>query len=384
MSTKVLVAVLWLFGCGVRGQSSRSSFQEGEVARGKLAFVSGFTFEANSGAFDVKPGLGPRFNLDSCAGCHSHPGVGGSGGIRNPQMAYASQLPMAVRRQLIPESGPPRQYRSRRTGGLVPLFRDAGQGHACPPAHPCLHEGAACSELVYRIPTPLFGLGLVEDLSDDDILSPRAGESDIKAQFGIRGIVSRDAWGRVGRFGQKAKYATLAEFIGDALGDEMGVSTDELRAGAGAGVEDLAAFVRSLPPPAPQVPTLGKVESVFRGGETFDRIGCGLCHTAFIQNRRTKGKVVLYSDLLVHSMGSDLADGVAEGAASGKDFRTALLWGLRYRAYLMHDGRATDLPSAIAAHDDAAGQSEAHFSVSQFLRLSAEDRENLLTFLGHL
>jgi CxxC motif-containing protein (DUF1111 family) len=120
----------------------------------------------------------------------------------------------------------------------------------------------------------------------------------------------------------------------------------------------------------------------------FNDVGCGLCHTPTLA---TGGKttapfrnqqVNLFSDLLVHDMGSGLADGVAQGLASGREFRTAPLWGLGQRIFFLHDGRTSDLQRAVRAH--MSNGSEANEVVRRFIRLSDSDEQDLLNFLRSL
>jgi CxxC motif-containing protein (DUF1111 family) len=90
----------------------------------------------------------------------------------------------------------------------------------------------------------------------------------------------------------------------------------------------------------------------------------------------------LYSDLLVHNMGSGLADGVSQGNANGSEFRTAPLWGLGQRIFFLHDGRTSDLLQAITEH--SSGVSEANTVITNFNSLPTGDRQDILNFLRSL
>jgi CxxC motif-containing protein (DUF1111 family) len=92
--------------------------------------------------------------------------------------------------------------------------------------------------------------------------------------------------------------------------------------------------------------------------------------------------VNLFSDLLIHDMGIGLADGISQGSANGREFRTAPLWGLGQRIFFLHDGRTSNLITAIRAH--ASTGSEANGSVSNFLNLGDSSRQDLLNFLRSL
>ena len=113
------------------------------------------------------------------------------------------------------------------------------------------------------------------------------------------------------------------------------------------------------------------------GAATFAALGCAACHAPTLPANGTD--VPLYSDLLLHDMGPTLDDGVVQGQARGRDWRTTPLWGLGVRVRYLHDGRATSLTAAIAAHDGEGARSAAAFR-----RLTADMRERLLAFLGSL
>jgi CxxC motif-containing protein (DUF1111 family) len=120
----------------------------------------------------------------------------------------------------------------------------------------------------------------------------------------------------------------------------------------------------------------------------FNQIGCALCHTPVMATGATTSAalnhqpVALYSDLLVHHMGTGLADGITQGLATGDEFRSAPLWGLGQRIYFLHDGRTTDLTQAIGAH--ASTGSEATGVVGAYQTLPAQSVQDLLTFLRSL
>jgi len=108
-----------------------------------------------------------------------------------------------------------------------------------------------------------------------------------------------------------------------------------------------------------------------------------------LQNR----PVNLFSDLLVHHMGANLADGVSQGQAGPDEFRSTPLWGVGQRLFFLHDGRTSDLLQAIQAHQSAAGvgaggisypPSEANLVVNSFNMLSTSDQQAILDFLRSL
>src|SRR5438445_368795 len=244
----------------------------------------------------------------------------------------------------------------------------------------------------------LLGFGLLEAVPDAEILA-LADPSDLNGD-GISGRPNRTADGRLGRFGRKAQFATLAEFNAGAFVNEMGITTpadpiEQLVRGqpflAGLdptpdpeltqeALDATTAFVRLLAPPRPLPRTL--VEQ--RGGLTFLRIGCASCHfPALVTGPNRVAALSLrivqaYTDLLLHDMGPDLAD-ICLGAAQPAEFRTEPLMGLRFKTAFLHDGRAGSIEQAIAAHGG-----EAVAARGRFLRLSAGERYALLKFLGGL
>jgi CxxC motif-containing protein (DUF1111 family) len=159
-------------------------------------------------------------------------------------------------------------------------------------------------------------------------------------------------------------------------------------------IEKFAFFQRFLAPPAPSPDTPGGSFSIGNGRSLFASVGCALCHTptlttgnatvAALRNRAAN----LYSDLLVHNMGPDLADDVRQGQAQGDEFRTAPLWGLGKRIFFLHDGRTDDLLEAIQAHrsfgNSRFGPSEANAVINNFNGLRERDKQDVLNFLRSL
>jgi CxxC motif-containing protein (DUF1111 family) len=126
-----------------------------------------------------------------------------------------------------------------------------------------------------------------------------------------------------------------------------------------------------------------------RGATLFERAKCAACHVPSLRTRADYPIAVLadidarvYTDVLVHDMGDALADGITDGSAGGRDWRTAPLIGLRFNRTFMHDGRAHDLDEAITAHGGEG--SEANESVALYQEMSAADRNLLLKFVGSL
>jgi CxxC motif-containing protein (DUF1111 family) len=271
------------------------------------------------------------------------------------------------------------------------------------------------SDQRFRIPTPVFGLGLIEAISDETIA---ANES--LRQMGISGHANRSGNdGTITRFGWKAQNKSLTIFAGEAYNVEQGVSNEvfpsERRpagsvpgcvfnatpedysdlsastpAHAGGDVEAFANFMRYLAPPAPAssgfTTTIGvtvKAASVANGKTAFSTAGCQLCHTPAMTTGKHPSAALsdktanLYSDLLVHDVGT--GDGITQGAALGDEFRTAPLWGVGQRLFFLHDGRASDIVDAVEQH-----QGEASGVTKRYRQLSPADRQDLINFLRSL
>jgi CxxC motif-containing protein (DUF1111 family) len=197
-------------------------------------------FEAAKGVFqevDAGPdGLGPRFNLDSCSGCHAAPSVGGTSPATNPQVAVAT---LAGAKNTLPSfitaSGPVREARFVRNpdgspdGGVHALFVITGRSDAagCNIAQPNFAAELARNNVIFRIPTPVFGLGLVENVSDAALVANLAANAQQKRSLGISGRFNRNGNdGTIARFGWKAQNKSLLLFSGEAYNVEMGITNE--------------------------------------------------------------------------------------------------------------------------------------------------------------
>ena len=395
-------------------------------------------FRAGRAAFleveAVKDGLGPRFNLDSCGGCHAQPAIGGSSPFVNPQVAAATKAgAMNIVPSFITLSGPVREVRFKSKadgtpdGGVHNLYTIAGRSDApgCTLVQPDFKREAARDNLIFRIPTPVFGAGLIEAIQDQTITANLRAEPSRRAVMGIAGRPNRRGPGRVNtssndgsitRFGWKAQNKSLLVFAGEAYNVELGV-TNELfpterdetpgcqfnatpesstKLDASSVTDALsdtlkfAIFMRFLAPPQPAPET----PSSARGLAVFTEIGCALCHVPSMTTGRSSTAALsekptrLFSDLLLHRMGARLADGIAQGVAERDEFRTAPLWGLGQRIFLMHDGRTTDLVEAIEMHastgDGRVPPSEANAVIARFRALGEDKKQDLLNFLRSL
>ena len=181
-------------------------------------------------------GLGPTFNLDSCSGCHSQPAIGGTSPATNPQVAVATLMGAKnVVPSFITANGPIREARFVRNrdgspdGGVHGLFVITGRSDApgCNIAQPNFAAELARNNVVFRIPTPLFGLGLVENISDGALEASLAANAQQKRALGISGRFNRNGNdGNIARFGWKAQNKSLLLFSGEAYNVEMGITNE--------------------------------------------------------------------------------------------------------------------------------------------------------------
>lgn len=343
-------------------------------------------FEAEE---DIDEGLGPVFNEAACATCHNAPlgGTTGRAETRFGRTVGGVFDPLAnLGGSLIQDQGI----------GLV----HASSGDVTYAAETVPTEANVTT---LRVTTPLFGLGLVDAVPDDELLRLARIEGRVSPSTrGVPNMVTEIRTGatRVGRFGWKAQVPTLHQFAGDAYLNEMGITSPEfpnencpqgncaaLAANpapglndAGDGVEKFADFMTLLGPP----PRGAVTAQTLAGRVIFLGIGCANCHTPVMVTgdspipALSRKAFQPYSDFLLHDMGS-LGDGITQNHATGRLMRTAPLWGVRKLTTLLHDGRATTLAQAILAHDGQARRSR-----DRFARLSSFDKAQLLAFLNSL
>jgi len=394
-------------------------------------------------------GLGPRFNSNQCFSCHSQPDAGGSSPAKNPLIAVAT-LNGATNTVpwFIAPNGPVREARFKRNpdgtndGEVHDLFVITGRSDAAgcniaqpdflPAGDPLTGRGGN-PNIIFRIPTPVFGAGLIEAIPDAAILANMQANATAKKELGISGHANAHLSGNanrsandgtITRFGWKAQNKSLLMFAGEAYNVEMGISnqlfpqerdetpacvltatpndtlnfTTTLTAGANpntaviSDIEAFADFMRMLAPPTPAPET----PSTANGRALFEKVGCVHCHTPSF----TTGKMIasgsstvpsvalsnqpvnLFSDILVHHMGKGLADGITQGGAGPDEFRTAPLWGVGQRVFFLHDGRTSSLVEAIEFHRSHG--SEANKVIERFNRLSTAEKQDIINFLRSL
>ena len=366
----------------------------GASAAQREAFERGRALLAHR--FTRAEGLGPAFNATFCGACHEKPVPGGAAGLyRNFTLSGTITSDGAF---LPGES-------AGLADGVIRLYFD-GRGMpdsaaAALPPRPAVPEQTEL--FAARNPLPFFGAGLLAELSEDEILK-RADPNDANAD-GISGRPNYDL-GYVGRFGHKAQIVTIEAFTRDPLFNHLGVTSNplseaqraQLPVDSSRGSElgpaeyplrdrdgvpdpelasdqlfDMVSFVMLLA--APSFSALDPRAA--NGGAVFDALGCAECHTPRLAGPR--GPLPVYSDLLLHDLGADLADGVTENEAEAQEFRTPPLWGLAAVGPYLHDGRASTIAEAISWHGG-----EAQRARNAFAALSNERREDLLAFLEHL
>lgn len=327
--------------------------------------------------FSLADGLGPAFNVTFCGACHEKPNTGGSAGLYRNFFLTGRRFPDGA---FVPGTS------AGKSGGVIRMYDHA-------PGRPARPEVPATTNVIaQRNAIPFYGVGLLAELDGKEILK-RADPNDKDGD----GISGRPNWDRgfVGRFGRKAQTVSIEGFIRGPLFNHMGITTDPLSQeqkaalpvdssnGSVSAVDPRLAPLRALrqvaqaaaddgpvtdddgvPDPemstadlfdlvsfamllaAPQIGPESEVTA--RGRRIFDDLGCKACHTPRLRSKR--GPLPVYSDLLLHDMGPELADGLVQGEASGSEFRTQPLWGIAAVGPYLHDGRADTLKSAVLWH----------------------------------
>jgi CxxC motif-containing protein (DUF1111 family) len=392
-----------------------------------------------SGKIEEGKGLGPTFNGNSCAQCHAEPDVGGSsphptlGHVRmpNPQVGLATLDRAPGGNQKVPSfitaDGPVREARFIKNadgtpdGGVHGLYTIAGRTDApgCSIAQPDFAKAVSTNNVIFRIPTPTFGLGLLEGIPDDALVANVAASTAAAGRNGcatVAGQLNRSGNdGTVTRFGWKAQNKSLLVFAGEAYNVEQGVSNEvfnnersavngcvfnsnpedatDTTTGGAPDTTMFAAFMRLSNDPQPTTASASEL----RGQQLFGTtaapgIGCVFCHTDTLTTgplrytAMTNVAVHAYTDLAIHHMGVGLADNVTQGAATGDMFRTAPLWGVGKRIFFLHDGRSGPanggLVDAIRQHSSRG--SEASSVIRKFANLPAGDQQAIVDFLRSL
>ena len=347
-------------------------------ARTSIPFRGGLAGETGSG-------LGPGFNLNSCAGCHAFPVTGGSSPPTNPQVAIAK---LDGAQNVVPSfvtlHGPVREARfianpdGSADGGVHDLFTISGRTDApgCHIAQPNFVEAVQQHNVIFRIPTPTFGGGLVEGVPDTNLEAAAAAQASLQslARHPAPGLFNHSGNdGSITRFGWKAQNKSLEIFAGEAYNVEQGVTNeafpDERETAPGCQFNGTPEDTTDLVPSVKSVSPASDFSSDIVNFAAFMRLSAGPLPAppnpsttngpARLHEHRlrrlspapvqTTGKSAYtgqsfvsftpYSDFALHDMGENLADDVSQGSADGNQFRTAPLWGLGQRLFFLHDGR---------------------------------------------
>ncbi|MCB9745493.1 MAG: c-type cytochrome [Alphaproteobacteria bacterium] len=350
--------------------------------------------------FTTTEGLGPTFNTDSCAGCHQFPVAGGSGPrYRDFWLVKAPRWDGT-----LIDGG---------SNGQSPVrnLYMSHNGHVPEPEDTVLYAR--------RNAPSALGVGLFAFISDETILA-NADEDDLDGD-GISGRPNYEQ-NRVGRLGYKSQASSMESFNRGAILNQMGLTTNPLFHEFEEDPDRVAALEAQQGPlgwlglqeawaqvsapgqptlddddvPDPEVsdedqlallifstyvgvprPTADLSEEAEAGAALFTDLGCAACHVPRLDS--TIGPLPAYSDLLLHDMGEDLADGIGAGLAMGSEFRTQPLWGVQLHGPFLHDGRADSMEQAIEWH---GGEGQA--SADAWLALSEADQSAVIAFLRAL
>jgi CxxC motif-containing protein (DUF1111 family) len=350
-------------------------------------------------------GLGPLYTRSSCGSCHEE-GVRGPGLVEKMSVVEADGVTPARDQSLLA------------FGHTVhPLV--VARGATLPNPTPILPPADQPRvKVTSRIGPPVIGRGYIEAIADSEIERVAAEQAERSDE--IHGQVNRVAYGSepnidtsfhsyqkgqivIGRFGVKARVATLDDFTADAFQGDMGITsplrpsefanpdglTDDGKPGLDVDYRSVnlrATYIRLLAIP--------KRKPSEQGAELFAATECATCHVPALRTRADYPIAELadidapvYSDLLLHRMSNELADGLpaqmdVDGEADSFEWRTAPLIGLRFNRTFLHDGRAKDVEEAVLLHRGEGSQ--ANRSIDLFEALSADDRASLLEFVEAL
>ena len=429
---------------------ARAIFQEVDSVNGTVSDT-----DAGLPTHETGTGLGPSFNGNSCAQCHIQPAVGGgSPPVTSPQVTLAT---LDGANNTVPpfvaNGGPVREARfvndaqGNPDGGVHDLFvitgrtdatnqpnANTGTNTTCTVPQTNFPNQIANNNIIFRIPTPTFGAGMVENIGELTLAADAAAAAGsavfTAAQFGITtGRFNHSGNdGTITRFGWKAQNKSLLVFAGEAYNVEQGVTneafqnerTGQFQSGGNndtnaaitnclfnatpedhanleadkatnstfvnfaSDLDNFAGFMRLSNQPTPAPATA----STNAGFAAFENIGCGICHVpthttdASVFTNQTHDKANTFSDFALHEMGKVLRDRVSQGGADGDDFRSAPLWGVGQRVFFLHDGRTNNLVTAIEDH--ASQGSEANEVIQDFNQLPFFQQQNIINFLRSL
>ena len=404
--------------------STLSSYEDYLHSLGDAHFNSVFV----SAPAPINPGLGPLFNNVSCVSCHANDGRG------KPPLAGQEMESMLIRMSVpgsddfggpMPAKGFGGQLQTLAIAGAMPeakvdvqyvenlkQFLDGEKYSQWKPSYRFYNSYVEMpANYMYspRVAPPVFGLGLLEAISESSILS-KADEFDADGD-GISGRPNY-VWDfkenklAIGRFGWKANNPNLLQQTAGAYNQDMGITSFMFNQESSFGqsqyipnndksevadsvVHAVAFYMQSL-----SVPARRRVNDpqVLRGEQLFNEAMCGKCH---VSTYKTATNILFpsvsnqlihpYTDLLLHDLGDDLGDGRPDYKATGNEWRTAPLWGLGLTKVVnghnnfLHDGRARNIVEAIMWHGGEAAKSRGIVE-----KMNKADRTALLSFLNSL
>ncbi len=331
-------------------------------------------------------GVGPLYDARSCNACHTGGGAGrvapdaiGNGmivrvgrGDASGDPVYGRQLQALALPGFEPEADLAFHWREK-GGARAPILDVTQLRYGAP---------AAGTQLALRRAPSLFGIGELDSIPESAILAGSGRPAWISGPDGQR---------RLGRFGWKASVPALSSQVEIAFQRDFGISTSGLPGGYGECTprekacrdapskdvelpdefrDNIVAFLKMLRAPKPR-------DETGAGFALFRSAGCLSCHAVL---KNAEGRPVrAYTDLLLHDLGPELADGIAEGAAGAAEWRTAPLWDLGgeiAQGGLLHDGRARSVAEAVRWHGGEASRARSAFNA-----LSPKERRMLETFL---
>lgn len=356
-------------------------------------------------------GLGPVFNGKSCVACHFQGGVGGGGESQHNVVSF----------ELLPTKDRPVLK-----GGLIHAFavenkytEKLGTLRNMFPVIPgSVRVEGGCQVFFHDFDpvrtesvnsTALFGAGWVDRLSGKTIYQHGFRKAvakvsqEIVGEFGGimpgRPRVLPD--GRIGKFGWKAQFASLEDFVAAACANEIGLGNPNLPQAKPIGhnypdvspdldrsqFRDLVAFVDTLERPIEVVPTdEAQASLASMGKDLFRKVGCASCHTPEIG-----GLVGVYSDFLLHRLDDRTNAGSGYSTRSTpqvplpdafplpEEWKTPALWGVADSAPYFHDGSSATLEAAIARH-----RGDAEPVYQSYTQLDDKEKQAIVAFLKTL
>ena len=406
--------------------------EDGRFVSGNSLFQSNWvTAPASVQSLD---GLGPMFNVSSCGGCHFKDGrakpVWESNAPQNGLLFRLSVPGMELHGGPLGEPNYGEQLQDRaildaKIEGKISITYTEIPGNYPDGSAYSLRKPAYTPEglnfgdlqpdymLSPRIAQQLSGLGLLEALPENSILAlsdPADANGD-----GISGRPNY-VWDAslqknvLGRFGWKANQPNLKQQTAAAFNGDIGITSSifplegftpaqqQLYAQIPNGgspelsdeqLEKVSFYLQVLAVPARRDLNDAQAQN---GEILFAKIGCGKCHSPLLETDDSHPIAVLrntkirpYTDLLLHDMGPELADGRPDFLADGQEWRTQPLWGIgmirtvNKHQFLLHDGRARNIEEAILWHGG-----EAQSSREAFKSLKKQERDDLLRFLERL